>query len=112
MIAFFFLTYQINSGQVGFYRTQYEPEMLRKLISAIDHQSLPPLDRLGLLDDLFALVRAGTLSTVELLIVVESFANEDQYSVWNCICSVLTHLYHLLAYTEHHDLFKSMGRLG
>lgn len=77
------------------------------MVSAIDHQTLPPLDRLGLLDDLFALVQAGHSSTVEVLTLLEAFANEDQYTVWNRVCSALSKLSQLLAYTEHHELLKS-----
>lgn len=102
--------FKMNPGQVGFYRTCYEPELLKHLVSAIDHQTLPPLDRLGLLDDLFALVQAGHSSTVEALTLLEAFANEDQYTVWNRVCSALSKLSHLLAYTEHHELLKSFGR--
>lgn len=56
---------KINPGTIGCYRTQYPPEMLEQFIPAIKNKSLPPLDRLGLLDDLFALVQAGQTSTVE-----------------------------------------------
>lgn len=76
------------------------------MISAIDNQTLPPLDRLGLLDDVFALVQAGHYSTVEVLSLLEAFANEDQYTVWNRVCSALSKLSQLLAYTEHHELLK------
>ena len=103
----FCLSLQMNPGQVGFYRTCYQPDLLKQLVSAIDHQTLPPLDRLGLLDDLFALVQAGHSSTVEALTLLEAFANEDQYTVWNRVCSALSKLSHLLAYTEHHELLKS-----
>jgi puromycin-sensitive aminopeptidase len=47
---------KLNPGTVGFYRTQYPPEMLAQFVTAIYEKSLPPLDRLGLLDDLFAMV--------------------------------------------------------
>lgn len=47
---------KLNPGTVGFYRVRYPPEMLAQLIPAIQDKSLPPLDRLGILDDLFALV--------------------------------------------------------
>jgi puromycin-sensitive aminopeptidase len=47
---------KVNPGTVGFYRTSYPPELLHQLIPAIQDRSLPPLDRLGLIDDLFALV--------------------------------------------------------
>lgn len=98
---------QMNSGQVGFYRTCYEPELLKELIPAIQHQILPPLDRLGLLDDLFALVKAGHSTTIEIFHLLEAFIDEDHYSVWNCICNVLNALSHLLSYTEDGHLFQS-----
>ena len=47
---------QINAGGVGFYRTVYPQNMLDALLPAIKNQSLPPRDRLGLQNDLFALV--------------------------------------------------------
>jgi len=47
---------QINAGGVGFYRTVYPQSMLDALIPAIRDLSMPPRDRLGLQNDLFALV--------------------------------------------------------
>ena len=38
---------------------QYTPEMLDLLIPAVEKKSLPPRDRLGLENDLFALVGKG-----------------------------------------------------
>lgn len=82
------------------------------MISAIDNQTLPPLDRLGLLDDVFALVQAGHYSTVDVLSLLEAFANEDQYTVWNRVCSALGKLSQLMAYTEHHELLKGTSSLS
>lgn len=96
----------MNPGQVGFYRTCYSPELLKQLVAAIGQRTLPALDRLGLIDDLFALVQAGHSSTVEALSLLEAFAEEDQYIVWNRVCSALGKLSQLLAYTKHHDLLK------
>ena len=47
---------QLNTGGVGFYRTQYTSDVLDVLLPAIKDGSLPPRDRLGLQNDLFALV--------------------------------------------------------
>lgn len=47
---------KLNPGTVGFYRTKYPSELLQQFIPSIEDRSLPPLDRLGILDDLFALV--------------------------------------------------------
>lgn len=49
---------KVNPGTVGYYRTQYPPQMLAQFVPAIRNKTLPPLDRLGLLDDLFAMVRS------------------------------------------------------
>ena len=73
---------------------------------AIGDRSLPALDRLGLIDDVFALVQAGQSSSVEALTLLEAFANEDQYTVWNRVCSALGKLSQLLSYTPHHELMK------
>ena len=52
----------MNPGQVGFYRVCYTKEMVEKIIPAIKDMSLPPLDRLGIENDQFALVSLSTNS--------------------------------------------------
>ena len=56
---------KLNPGTIGFYRVQYPTEMLEDFLSGIRTKSMPPLDRLGLLDDLFALVQAGQSPTTD-----------------------------------------------
>lgn len=56
---------QVNAGTVGVYRVQYSAEMLEQLIPAIRDKSLPPKDRLGLQNDLYALVCCVVRVTVE-----------------------------------------------
>jgi len=53
---------KLNVGTVGYYRVEYSPEMLAQFAPAIREKSLAPLDRLGLLDDLFARVRLCYIS--------------------------------------------------
>ncbi|MEQ2268917.1 hypothetical protein XENORESO_018579 [Xenotaenia resolanae] len=48
---------KINPGTVGFYRIQYSSSMLESLLPGIRDLSLQPVDRLGLQNDLFSLVR-------------------------------------------------------
>ena len=50
------MSFQLNLGPVGFYRTQYSSAMLESLLPGIRDLSLPPVDRLGLQNDLFSLV--------------------------------------------------------
>ncbi|KAJ8981072.1 hypothetical protein NQ317_007209 [Molorchus minor] len=80
---------KINPGTIGFYRTQYPPDMLEKFIPAIQNQTLPPLDRLGLVDDLFAMVKAGHTSTVEVLKVLKAFEDENRLQ---CVVVYRKHL--------------------
>ncbi|XP_046659626.1 LOW QUALITY PROTEIN: puromycin-sensitive aminopeptidase-like [Homalodisca vitripennis] len=100
---------KLNPGTVGYYRTRYPPAMLQQLQPAIQDKSLPPLDRLGLLDDLFALVQAGQSQTVEVLKLMEAMNQEDNYTVWCTIANCLTKLQVLLSNTEFEDKFKLYG---
>lgn len=47
---------KLNTGTTGFYRVEYDQEMLAKLLPAIANGSMPELDRFGITNDLFALV--------------------------------------------------------
>ena len=66
---------QINTGGVGFYRTVYPQNMLDAMIPAIKNQTMPPRDRLGLQNNLFALVFKGSCSLVVML-------RSLQYVMW------------------------------
>lgn len=102
---------KINPGTIGFYRTQYTSDMLEKLIPAIKDKSLPPLDRLGLLDDLFAMVQAGHTSTIEVLKLLSAFEDENNYTVWSTISNILTKLGVLVSHTEHEEAFRQVRLL-
>jgi len=56
---------KLNPGVIGFYRVRYPPELLAEFVPAIRDKTMTPLDRLGLLDDLFAMVQCGESSTVD-----------------------------------------------
>lgn len=96
---------KINPGTIGYYRTQYSSDLLERLIPPVRDRSLPPLDRLGLLDDLFAMVQAGHTSTVEVLKLMNAFEEEVDYTVWSSISNVLTKLGVLLSHTEAENQF-------
>lgn len=72
---------KLNVSTVGVYRVQYSADVLAQLLPAIENRSMPPLDRLGLQNDMFALVQAGRVSTTEILKLMNAFANEDDYTV-------------------------------
>ncbi|KAM9792467.1 puromycin-sensitive aminopeptidase-like [Neosynchiropus ocellatus] len=103
---------KLNPGTVGFYRVHYSASMLNSLLPAIRDHILPPVDRLSLQNDLFTLSRAGMISTVEYLKLLEAFIREPNYSVWSNVSSNLGVLLSLLSYTDFHremqDFVQSM----
>lgn len=101
---------KVNPGTIGFYRTQYPPEMLERLVPAVQDKSLPPLDRLGLLDDLFANVQAGHTSTAEALKLLQAYEDETDYTVWSSISNILTKLGVLLSNTDCEKAFKNFEK--
>uniref|UniRef100_G1RKC9 Aminopeptidase puromycin sensitive n=1 Tax=Nomascus leucogenys TaxID=61853 RepID=G1RKC9_NOMLE len=117
----YWISLQLNLGTVGFYRTQYSSAMLESLLPGIRDPPLPPVDRLGLQNDLFSLARAGNISTVEVLKVMEAFVNEPNYTVWSDLSCNLGILSTLLSHTDFYeeiqefvkDVFSPIGeRLG
>lgn len=90
---------KINPGTVGYFRTRYTPEMLRTFIPSIANGTLPPLDRLGLVDDLFALVAAGRAPTSQALELIEAYRNEKNYTVWQSITNAVNRLNVLISHT-------------
>lgn len=104
---------KVNPSTVGYYRTRYTPELLNKFVPSISSRTLPPLDRLGLLDDLFALVQAGLSSTDEVLQLMLAMTDEDNYSVWASMSNVLGKLAILLSNVEGETelLFKQYNQI-
>jgi len=72
--------YKINRRQTGFYRVWYDdPENLQRLGGLILDKKLPPEDRWGLENDLFALVENGTVSMDSYLDFHDFYKNEDAF---------------------------------
>ncbi|XP_048758250.1 puromycin-sensitive aminopeptidase-like isoform X2 [Ostrea edulis] len=101
---------KVNCESVGVYRVQYTSETLDRFIPAIKDKTLPPRDRLGLQSDLFALARAGMISTVDVLKVVGAFINEDNYTVWSDLSSNLGQISILLQNTDGYNDFKAFNK--
>ncbi|XP_013190703.1 puromycin-sensitive aminopeptidase [Amyelois transitella] len=101
---------KLNPGTVGYYRTRYPASMLSQLVTAVRDGSLPPLDRLGLLDDCFALVQAGHTHTAESLKLMEAFTNETNFTVWSSISNCLSKLSVLFSHTALDKPLKNYGR--
>lgn len=74
---------KINYGQPGFFRVRYSNDMLQQLIEPLKSKELPPVDRLGVQGDVFALFKAGLLPASQFLDVATALIGESDYTVWN-----------------------------
>ena len=101
---------KLNPGAIGVYRVQYSPELLTLLLPSVADKTLPPLDRMSLLNDLLALVQSGRASTVDMLELMEASLEEDSYTVWNTINACLAKLNTLLSDTDLLLHFHDYGR--
>ncbi|XP_014206049.1 puromycin-sensitive aminopeptidase [Copidosoma floridanum] len=101
---------KVNPGAVGVYRTLYSNQLLESLLPAIENQSLPPLDRLNLLNDLFALSQAGKVSSSQILKLLKAFKSENNCTVWTSIRNCLSKFSVLLAHLDVYSKYKSFGR--
>ncbi len=73
---------KLNLGQSGFYLVNYDEAGWRAIGAALESGSLGPLDRYGLQEDAYSLLRAGYLSVDAYLRLLTSFKNEENHHVW------------------------------
>lgn len=83
---------KVNALQTGFFRVKYSEPLLRALQPPLLSLTLRPSDRLGLLDDAFALCKAGHMSTPQLLALLQSYVNENSFPVWASLTTNLEDL--------------------
>jgi hypothetical protein len=107
---------KVNARQTGFFRVKYSEPLLRALQPPLLSLTLSPSDRLGcvlsaspmeedrrlllnhpslllccvyrLLDDAFALCKAGYMTTPQLLALLQSYVNENSFPVWASLTTV------------------------
>ncbi|MCY4583531.1 MAG: M1 family metallopeptidase, partial [Chloroflexi bacterium] len=101
---------KLNAGQTGFFRVAYTEGEWRRLGEAISSGALPPVDRLGLQNDAYALVKSGHLPATVFLELAESFVGETDAIVWGDLAANLRGLEGLLSSTPHLDAFRVYAR--
>lgn len=88
------LAYKVNDGQTGFYRVSYkECKDLQKLGELVSDKRLSPVDRWGLQDDLYALVKKGAASIDNYLDFISFYKTEDAFLSLISIADNLWHAY-------------------
>lgn len=101
---------KVNAGTTGFYRVEYSSEMLEALLPAVSSKKLPAVDRFGMTDDLFALVRAGRICATQFLSFLAASANEDEYIVWGALDGGISSLITVLRNADDTTLLPKFNR--
>jgi puromycin-sensitive aminopeptidase len=81
-----------NAGARGFYRAAYDADLLKRLVSALPE--LRPEERMSLVSDQWALVRAGTVKLDALLTLLAGLADEEDHTVLDEVVGRLSWLEH------------------
>ena len=101
---------KVNAGQTGFYRVNYSVDQWRRLGEAVGSMELPATDRLGLQNDAFALMRAGSLSPATFLALAENYRGETHVSVWSDLASNLGSFDNLIGNQPYYDAFTEFAQ--
>jgi puromycin-sensitive aminopeptidase len=73
---------KVNAGQAGFYLAHYDDAGWKALAGAVESLAIGPMDRYGLQEDAYSLMRAGYLSVPGYLRLAGSFSREQNHYVW------------------------------
>uniref|UniRef100_A0A158R5B1 Aminopeptidase n=1 Tax=Syphacia muris TaxID=451379 RepID=A0A158R5B1_9BILA len=101
---------KINAGTTGFYRVEYSPDMLEALLRDVSSKKLPAIDRYGMTDDLFALVKAGRICATQFLSFLAASADEDEYIVWGALNAGISNLVSVLRNADDTTLLPRFNR--
>jgi aminopeptidase N len=105
------LPLMVNAGGQGFYRVQYTPEMYTRLVK--EFASLPPIARITLLSDSFALLQTGQLSMSgywSLLAQLPTVRGIGRSTLLDIARENLEFLYAVYAGTPAESLFSAKAR--
>jgi puromycin-sensitive aminopeptidase len=88
---------KLNPTETALFRTAYSKELLADLKAPISNQILSPIDRLGVIRDLFALAESGKKPTTDFFEMLGAYTQETEYIVWGEILSGLGKINHLFS---------------
>jgi len=97
-----------NVGARGFYRTAYEPALLERLIRALPE--LQPEERMGLVSDQWALVRANAVPLAGFLKLLAGLGSEPDHTVLDEVVGRLGWLEHRAASEADRPVFQAWVR--
>ncbi|XP_070547176.1 aminopeptidase N-like [Ptychodera flava] len=97
-----------NIGLTGFYRVNYDIDNWNRIIRQLadDHTVFTPVSRAAIIDDAFALQRAGLLDTQTAMRVTLYLTKEDQYEPWLAAIRRLNYLYDRLCFSPIYGMYE------
>jgi puromycin-sensitive aminopeptidase len=95
-----------NAGSTGFYRVAYSADLLARLSKSLS--ALLPAERIGLLADQWALVRAGRARISEFLDLVLAFGDESDHAVLDELVGRLGYVEARLVDGEDQERFRKL----
>ncbi|KAF8830592.1 hypothetical protein HHX47_DHR2001098 [Lentinula edodes] len=106
--------FKLNAGTFGYYRVMYTPERFRRIAieAAKANSVLNTGDRLGLVQDAFALAGAQLMSLSDVLELLTIFKDVRDYYVWSSISTALSNLINIWwEHAEVIDLLNEFRRI-
>ena len=91
---------KLNAGQQVPMRVLPTRTMIKRLEPAIQSKALSAIDRASLVNDAYALVKAGQMSPSDLIEVLVNYKDEGDYIVWNSLSAALNGLDSVLSDDE------------
>lgn len=103
---------KLNSGHNGVFRTLYDDYLFKQLVTAVEKKSLQPSDRLGLLDDTYALFQAGKVSFEDFFSLLKVYSDECDLSVLKVIIKILKQIEIYISSRYEESLIKQFRIFG
>ncbi len=103
-------TFKLNAEQAGFYRVAYNATHLHRLSELISRGRVEPLDRLGILADVFEAAKAGYTDTDDALGLIGHYREEQNVAVWEIISSNIAETRSAMDSDEVRDAMKPFIR--
>jgi aminopeptidase N len=100
---------KVNYGQTGFYRVKYRASDLNELGKRVLNKQLPPEDRWGIQNDLYALAKSGDVSIDDYLDFLGHYEKENDFLPLISISENLLHA-HLIMDGNIREKIASAGR--
>ena len=92
-----------NAGGHGFYRVLYSPELVDAIVTNLE--SLEDLERFTVIDDAWAFVESGQLSTSDFLRLAEAYKAETEQAIWGAVLGGVAAISHHLVDDETRPAF-------